>query len=88
MFCPPKKKSKAKNKKNNDDFRKVDISDEIPDALRDLHASKYKRPRNVPTDRCLWKPAKRNSVRASKQLRFVAITETFNGNQALSASLT
>ena len=29
------------------------------------------------------KPAKRNKVRASKQLRFVAITKTFNGNQAL-----
>ena len=41
------------------------------------------RPRNKPNDGCLWKPAKRNSVRASKQLRFVAITETFNGNQAL-----
>ena len=47
-----------------------------------FNASKYKRPRNKPNDGCLWKPAKRNSVRASKQLRFVAITETFNGNQA------
>ena len=35
-----------------------------------------------PNDGCLWKPVKRNSARASKQLRFVAITETFNGNQA------
>ena len=51
--------------------------------LRDLHTSKYKRPRNKPNDGCLWKPAKRNSVRTSKQLRFVAITETYNGNQAL-----
>ena len=55
----------------------------MPDALRDLHASKYKRPRNKPNYGCLWKPAKPNSVRASKQLRFVAITETFNENQAL-----
>ena len=45
--------------------------------------SKYKRPRNKPNGSWLWKLAKRNSVRASKQLRFVAITETFNGNQAL-----
>ena len=55
----------------------------MPDALRDLHASKYQRPRNKPSDGCLWKPSNRNSVCASKQLRFVAITETFNGNQAL-----
>ena len=41
------------------------------------------RPCNKPNDGCLWKPAKRNSVHASKQLRFVAITKTFNGNQAL-----
>ena len=38
---------------------------------------------NKPNNGCLWKPAKHNSVWASKQLRFVAITETFNGNQAL-----
>ena len=44
---------------------------------------KYKRPRNKPNDGGLWKLAKRNSVRASKLLRFVAITETFIGNQAL-----
>ena len=78
-FLVPKKRAKPKN---NDDFRKVVISDWIPDALRDLHASKYKRPRNKPNAGCLWKPTKRNGVRASKQLRFVAITETFNGNQA------
>ena len=36
-----------------------------------------------PNDGCLWKPVKRNSARASKQLRFVAITEAFNGNQAI-----
>ena len=39
-------------------------------------------PPNKQNDGCLWKPAKRNSVRASKQLRFVAITETLNGNKA------
>ena len=48
-----------------------------------MHASKYKVLCNKPTDGCLWKPAKRHSIRASKQLRFVATTETFNGNQAL-----
>ena len=42
-----------------------------------------KRPRNKPNDGCLWKPAKRNSFRTSKHLQFVAITETFNGSQAL-----
>ena len=73
-----KKKSKAKNKNNNDDFRKVVTSAWIPNALRNIHASKYKRPHNEPNDGCLWKRAKRNSVRASKQLRIVAITETFN----------
>ena len=41
------------------------------------------RPRNKPCGACLWKPAQRNEVRASKQLRSVASTETFNGNQAL-----
>ena len=82
IFCPPKKWAKQKTKKNND-FRKVIISDQIPDALRDLHASKYNRPRNKPNDGCLWKPVKCRSVRASKQLQFVAITETFNENQAL-----
>ena len=51
--------------------------------LRDLHVFKYQRPRNKQNDCCLWKPAKHNSVRASKILRFVAITETFNENQAL-----
>ena len=51
------------------------------EALGDLHASKYKRPHKKLNDGCLWKPPKRNNVGASKQLRFVAITETFNGNQ-------
>ena len=55
----------------------------MPDAPRDLHAFNYKRPRNKPNDGYLWKPTERNSVCASKQLRFVAITETINGNRAL-----
>ena len=76
FFCFLKKKSKTKkNKKYYNDFRKVVISNWIPDALHDLHVSKYKSPRNKPTDGCLWKLAKRNSIRESKQLRFVAITE-------------
>ena len=46
---------KEQSQKNNDDFRNVVISDWIPDALRDLHVFKYKRPRNKPNDRWLWK---------------------------------
>ena len=46
-----------------------------------------KDPRNKSSDGCLWKPAKRNRVRASKQLRFVVITETFNGNQTSAVRL-
>ena len=46
-----KKSSKAQNKKH--DFRKVVIFNSIPDALRDLHTSRYKRPRNKPDDGCL-----------------------------------
>ena len=87
IFCPPKKRAKLNARKYNDDFRKVVISDYIPNALRDLHASKYKRPCNKPNDGCLRKPAKRNSVRASKQLRFFAFTEIFNGNQALTSEI-
>ena len=45
-----------------------------------LNAKTY----NRTYDGCLWKLAKRYNVRTSKQLRFVASTETFNGNQALS----
>ena len=61
-FFPPKKKSKAQSKKiQHNDFRKVLISNSIPDALRDLHTFKYKRLRNKPNDGCLWKPAKCNN---------------------------
>ena len=83
IFCLLEKKSKAKNKRYNNVFRNVVIYSTMPDALRDLHTSKYKRPRNKPDDGCLWKRAKRDNVRTSKQLRFVACTETFKGNQAL-----
>ena len=75
------KQARLRTKKYND-FRKVVIFNSIPDALRNLHTSKYKRPRNKPNDGCLWKLVKYNSVRTSKQLRFVASTETFTGNQA------
>ena len=57
-FYYPKKRSKAQNKKYNNDFRTVVVSNSIPDALCDLNTSKYKRPRNKPNDVCLWKPAK------------------------------
>ena len=76
FFVFRKKKSRTKkNKKYNNDFRKVVIFNWIPDALHDLHVSKYKSPRNKPTDGGLWKLAKRNSIRESKKLRFVAIIE-------------
>ena len=42
---------------------------------------------NKPNNGCRRKTAKRNDVRTSKQLRFVAITERFNGNQAISSWL-
>ena len=74
-------------KKYYNDFRKVVISSQIRDVLRDLHAFKYKRLGNKPSDVCLLKPAKCNSVRTSKQLRFVATTETFSGNQALNKAM-
>ena len=67
-----KKKNFSPPKKRTDDFRNV----VIPYLW-------CKRPRNKPCDACLWKPGQRNAVRASKQLQFVASTETFNGNQAL-----
>ena len=53
----------------------------ILEALRILHTSICKRPRNKPGDACLWKLSKRNKIRTSKQLWFVASTETFNVNQ-------
>ena len=70
-FLSSEKKSKAKSKKYNDDFQKVVISDQIPDALRDLHASKYQRLCNKPNNGCLCKPAKRNSdlLRSLKHLK-------------------
>ena len=40
IFCSPKKKSKSQNNKYNNDFRRVVISNSIPDALCDLHTSK------------------------------------------------
>ena len=81
IFCTPEKKSKAKEQFYNNDFRKVVIDNSILDAQRDLHTSKYKIPPSRPYDASLWKPAERNKVCTSK-LRFVASTETFNGNQA------
>ena len=38
---------------------------------------------NRPYDACLWKPAERNKVCMSKQIRFVVRAEIINGNQAL-----
>ena len=85
IFCFPKKKSQANDKNYSNDFPKVAICNSIPDALRDSHTSRYKKPRNKPNDGCLWKSAKRNNFRTSKQLRFVASTEAFNENQPLQA---
>ena len=48
-----KTKSKTKGPFYNNNFRNVVIHNSIPDALLDLHTSKYKRPHNG----CLWKPA-------------------------------
>ena len=59
------------------------ICNSIPEALRDLHTSKCKIPHNRPYDVCLWKPAERNKVPTSKQLRFVVSADTIIGNQAL-----
>ena len=39
----------------------------------DLHTFRLKIPRNKPYDGYLWKPAKGNIARTSKQLRFVAL---------------
>ena len=42
-FLSFKKKSKTKNQFYNNHFRKVVIFNSIPDALHDLHTSKYKK---------------------------------------------
>ena len=41
----------------------------LADALHDLHASECKGPLNRTYYCCLWKPAERNKVCTSKQLR-------------------
>ena len=84
IFCSPKEESKAKDKKYSNDFRKVVISNQIPNS-------------NIPSDAkdlsinqtivAYGNRQKCNSVRASKQLQFIAITETFIGNQALPVSI-
>ena len=61
IFCSLKKSNAKKQKKYNNNFRKVVIV--------------------KPSDSYPWQPAKCNNVRTSKQLRFVASTETFNENQ-------
>ena len=42
IFCPPKEMSKAQTKKKHN-FWKVVISNSIPDELRNLHTSRYKK---------------------------------------------
>ena len=87
-FLSCKKRAKLKTKNITTTFGKsLFLIKYIPDALRDLHASKYKRHRNKPDDGWLWKPAKPNKIRMSKQLRFVAITETFNRKPGLTVSV-
>ena len=82
LFFSLGRKSKAKEQFYNNDFRKAVVFNSIADALRHLHTSKCKRPHTRFYDVCLWNPTERNKVRTSKQLRFAASTETFNGNQA------
>ena len=76
------KKSKTKEQFYHD-FRKVVLYYSMPDALRDSHASEYKRPHNRTYYVCLWKPPEHNKVCIGKQLRFFMSAETFNKNQAL-----
>ena len=78
-----KKNSKTKELFYNNNFPKVNIYNSMPNALRDLHTTKYKIPDNRPYDGYLWKPAKCNKIRTSKQLGFVTSTKKFNRNQAL-----
>ena len=73
IFCLSIKKSKVKEL----------FYYSIPEALHDLYTSKCKIPHNRPYDVCLWKPAERNKVPTSKQLRFFVIADTIIGNQAL-----
>ena len=83
IFCPSEKKTKTKELFYDNDFRKVFVYNSTPDALHDLDTSERKRPRNRTYDGCLWKPAKHNKVRTSKQLRLVASTETFKFKSGL-----
>ena len=53
-FLHSGKKSMTKEWFHNNDFRDVAVYNSIPDALRDLHTSKCKRPHNRPYDACLW----------------------------------
>ena len=80
ICCPSEKKARPRNFFITTTFI---IYNPIPDALHDLHTSECKRTHHRTYDGCRWKPAECNKVRTSKQLRFVANTETFNGNQAL-----
>ena len=59
----------------------LQLNNSIPNALRDLHTSKCKRPHNRPYNACQWKLAKRNNFCIRKQLRLVANVEAINGNQ-------
>ena len=81
-FLSCEKKSEVKNKNITTTFGKSLFLTKHRMRYAIYIPPKNKRPRNKFNDGCLWKPAKCNSVRASKQLQFVAITETFNGNQA------
>ena len=57
-FLSSGKKSKAKNKIGTTFVKSLFLTQLTPDELRDLHTSKYKKPRNKPNDGCLWKPEK------------------------------
>ena len=59
IFLFSEQKARPEKKKYSSDFEKVVISNLIPDVLRDLHSSKYRRSRYKSNDDCLWKPKKK-----------------------------
>ena len=71
-----------KNAKPRNNFTTMTFGKSLFITQYRMHTSECKIPHNRTYDGYLWKPAKRNKVRTSKQLQFAASTKTFNGNQA------